>query len=428
MNIKKNLSHFLLLLLLGSVSILSFQIYKLETKNRVFKSDLTELYDIKYGMFNVDIWKEKIAIIIGSKVEELEITEENREANRIKIIRLLENIISDFESNYKERNRKNASFGISLKNIGADVFDIFKSIKTDIPNITDEILDFLEEEENREQIKNYILSNLENYRNETFQKVDYTEYRRILSSYSALSAANGKEIILGKKLALEDKIIFRGYIMSALFIVIFFFLLFLKNKSKTDILLFSIIAIVFLIMGISLPMIDIDARIKLMEFRLLGENISFSDQVLYFKSKSILEVANTMLYQNEIKIFLVGLLVLLFSVLFPVFKMISTILLVFKNTLKNNLIINFMVFKSGKWSMADVMVVAIFMSYIGFTGIISNQLSQLEDISSSLRILTSNESDLQNGFFFFGGFVILGIGISQIISSKLKITTQKPRI
>lgn len=421
MKIKSNLSPFFLLLLLISICILSFQIFSLEAKNRVLKTDLTELNDIKYGLFNVDIWKEKIATIISTKVDELEITDKNREENRVKIIKLLENIVSNFETDYKERNRKNAVFGISLKNIGADVFDIFKDIKTDIPKITDEILGFLEEEENRDQIKAYILSNLENYRNETFQKVDYSEYRRIIDHYTALSSENAKEIIGAQKKVLEKEIVFRGYSMTILFLLLFLALLFLKNKTKIDILLYCLIAMTFLIMGISLPMIDIDARIKLMEFNLLGENISFSDQVLYFKSKSILEVANTMLYQNEINIFLVGLLVLLFSVLFPVFKMISTLLLLFRNSLKSNIIINFMVFKSGKWSMADVMVVAIFMSYIGFTGIISNQLSELENISSSLRILTSNESDLQNGFFFFGGFVILGIGISQIIAARLKI-------
>jgi uncharacterized paraquat-inducible protein A len=33
-----------------------------------------------------------------------------------------------------------------------------------------------------------------------------------------------------------------------------------------------------------------------------------------------------------------------------------------------------MVFKTGKWSMADVIVVAIFMAYIGFSGIVGEQL------------------------------------------------------
>ena len=131
-----------------------------------------------------------------------------------------------------------------------------------------------------------------------------------------------------------------------------------------------------------------------------------------------------MLSQGEIKVMLVGLLVVLFSVIFPVSKLISSILLLFKRSLYNNRIVRFLVFKSGKWSMADVMVVAIFMSYIGFTGIISSQLGQLENISSSLRVLTTNNSELQNGFFFFMGFVIMSIFISQTIQ-KLIDTSNK---
>jgi uncharacterized paraquat-inducible protein A len=165
-------------------------------------------------------------------------------------------------------------------------------------------------------------------------------------------------------------------------------------------------------------MIDIDARINVMEFKLLGENISFNNQVLYFKSKSVLEMAKLMLTQSEIKIILVGLLVLIFSVVFPLMKIISTILILYFKKIKSHRLINFMVFKSGKWSMADVMVVAIFMSYIGFSGIISSQLSQLENITNRISILTTNESSLQNGFFFFAGFVIFGIFISQMVHNK----------
>jgi uncharacterized paraquat-inducible protein A len=77
-----------------------------------------------------------------------------------------------------------------------------------------------------------------------------------------------------------------------------------------------------------------------------------------------------------------------------------------------------MIFKSGKWSMSDVMVVAIFMSYIGFTGIISNQLSALNQSSGRLHILTTNYSELQNGFYYFLAFVLLSLIISQKLSSE----------
>ena len=63
--------------------------------------------------------------------------------------------------------------------------------------------------------------------------------------------------------------------------------------------------------------------------------------------------------------------------------------------------------------MADVMVVAIFMSYIGFSGILTEQLGQLEGLTNKIDILTTNKSSLQIGFFLFTSFVILSLLVSQ---------------
>ncbi len=164
-------------------------------------------------------------------------------------------------------------------------------------------------------------------------------------------------------------------------------------------------------------MIDIDARIQSLEFNLMGESILFKDQILYYKSKSIIEMSKIMLSQGKIQVMLVGLLVLLFSIIFPVAKLLSSLLVLFKSDFKDNKVVNFLILKSGKWSMADVMVVAIFMSYIGFSGILSSQLDQLQNISENLSIITTNNSELQSGFYFFLGFVILSISISQLIST-----------
>jgi high-affinity nickel permease len=66
--------------------------------------------------------------------------------------------------------------------------------------------------------------------------------------------------------------------------------------------------------------------------------------------------------------------------------------------------------------MADVMVVAIFMAYIGFSGILTEQLNQIQGLSSQIELLTTNESNLQVGFFAFAMFAVLGL----LLSSKLK--------
>jgi hypothetical protein len=150
-----------------------------------------------------------------------------------------------------------------------------------------------------------------------------------------------------------------------------------------------------------------------MRFTLLGEDVTFADQVLYYRSKSILEVVAVMLSQGKFDIMAVGSLVLLFSVIFPTAKLLASLACVYRPALKENGFVGFLVFRTGKWSMADVMVVAIFMSYIGFTGILSEQLRQLERITRTVDIIATNQSALQSGFFLFTAFAILSLVIAQ---------------
>ena len=68
---------------------------------------------------------------------------------------------------------------------------------------------------------------------------------------------------------------------------------------------------------------------------------------------------------------------------------------------------------------ADVMVVAIFMSYIGFNGVINSQLTQLAAFSGNVEIFTTNNSVLQSGFYLFTGYCIIGLLLSAIIEKRL---------
>ena len=74
--------------------------------------------------------------------------------------------------------------------------------------------------------------------------------------------------------------------------------------------------------------------------------------------------------------------------------------------------------------MADVMVIAIFMAYIGFTGIITEQLKQIEKITPTLDLLTTNNSNLRTGFFLFTAFAILSL----LVSHKLQYEFTRPKM
>ena len=65
--------------------------------------------------------------------------------------------------------------------------------------------------------------------------------------------------------------------------------------------------------------------------------------------------------------------------------------------------------------MADVYVVAIFMAYIGFKGILDNQLNKLSMKTESLASISTNETTLQPGFLLFVCFVLFTLLLSTIL-------------
>ena len=85
---------------------------------------------------------------------------------------------------------------------------------------------------------------------------------------------------------------------------------------------------------------------------------------------------------------------------------------------RENKLIRFFVIRSGKWSMADVMVVAIFMAYIGFNGIIGSQLDMLTESAKPVEIFSTNGTRLLGGFYLFLLFCISSLVLSEIFIRK----------
>jgi hypothetical protein len=63
--------------------------------------------------------------------------------------------------------------------------------------------------------------------------------------------------------------------------------------------------------------------------------------------------------------------------------------------------------------MADVMVVAFFLAYIGFTGVASSQLEGLGRTAQSVEIFTTNGTQLMGGFYLCLCFYISSLKLSE---------------
>ncbi|WP_258543137.1 paraquat-inducible protein A [Parvicella tangerina] len=112
----------------------------------------------------------------------------------------------------------------------------------------------------------------------------------------------------------------------------------------------------------------------------------------YFQSKSIDSIIR-LLYKDNNR--LIANIILAFSVIIPLFKLLFTILLLYWEKARKNKTITIILTLIGKWSMADVFVTGVFVAYFSFH---SMHMGQIETESSVLL-----------GFYFFLSYAIISI-------------------
>jgi len=122
----------------------------------------------------------------------------------------------------------------------------------------------------------------------------------------------------------------------------------------------------------------------------------------YFQSKSVIDLINVLL---ESKNYVVAVSIFGFSVLVPFIKLTLSVLLLLSRPFRESGLVKKTVGRIGKWSMADVFVVATFLSYLSF----SNMNSGIDTEAKTLV-----------GLYFFLAYCILSIASSQFIEITVK--------
>jgi hypothetical protein len=120
--------------------------------------------------------------------------------------------------------------------------------------------------------------------------------------------------------------------------------------------------------------------------------------------------------------YLVSILIFVFSVLIPLLKtgLISTVYFSKKPEAQKK--IASFVATIGKWSMADVFVVAIFLAVLSTNHAESSETHELSFLGMSLdlEISTQTLSSVGMGFYFFTAYCLISLLGSQMLLSSLK--------
>ena len=414
----KLLKWVLSLIIISALVILCHQIISNSISNQKNKNDYAELNHIKYGLLSVDEWKRQITVIFVEEINKLYLSRTNERDLRKHIEVLLNTLIDQVDKKIREGNSGSAKGRVKQSFI--NIFINLEDIKKGIPEYADAIIHEMTKLKTRGQIKTMLNKRLEQYSNQTFDTSDTSQISRILLANDSKDIESAR-IKVNEAILVKQKLIWKESIGLILLSVILFSLSGFSRKPLVPFryMLLVVSLILLLIAGVTTPMIDLEAKISQMSFVLMGHSIHFENQVLYFQSKSILDVFWIMIIHQDIQMKFVGVLLITFSIFFPLFKIVSSLGYYYNyHRARENPVIKFFVLKSGKWSMADVMVVAMFMAYIGFNGIITSQLGQLSSSARELEILTTNGTSLQPGYYLFLTYTLLALFLSGFLTRK----------
>ncbi len=399
-------------------AVLCQQIISNSISNQQDKNDYAELNNVKYGLLSIDEWKRQITAILEDEINKLNLSKANERVLRKHVEALLNTLIDKAAKEIRERNATTARGRIAQSFI--DAFINPDEIKKGIPEYTDAVIREIKKSQTRREIKGVLTKQLEKYAGRTFDAQDKSRLDGILARTNSEDMEGARAKLQEKISATQDRIAKEAMLLIFLATVLFVLSGFSRQpltSSRYALLVFALFTLLFA--GITTPTIDLEAKISHMSIMLLGHPVSFENQVLYFQSKSILDVFWIMITHHDLQMKFVGVLLITFSLTFPLLKIASTVVyyLNVRNARKNP-VIRFFVLSSGKWSMADVMVVAIFMAYIGFNGIIANQLGHLKPESQELVLLATNGTSLQPGFYLFLVYTLLALFLSELLTRK----------
>jgi uncharacterized membrane protein/transcriptional regulator NrdR family protein len=416
-----------ILLILGLSALLvaqgyfGYRLHELSKKQEQLKHDYAEMNNIMLGLFSIEQWQGKVEAIINHQAKNLDITPKQKKGLQKEIEGVILALINKAEALVTKPEKK--SIRGKLVKFAVKNFVKIDTIKKQVPGIAKKIMNKVDNPATKKQLGSMALEKLDQI--DDIEFIDSTlksNANKIGKVYRRYHVSDRTSFNAKIKTGLNQiTVATYTYCIAMLCGIVVFLLawwIFRKREHLHAVLFMMSLLFAFILLGVGLTasMIEVDARINSLDFVLLGQHITFTDQVLFFQSKSILDVVMILISGTAIDSIAVGILILIFSVLFPVMKLSSTgIHLLGRKKLAENKVIKYFAFQSGKWSMADVIVIAILMAYIGLNGLLESQLQNLNIPVNSLTLISTHNTALQPGYIIFIAFVLFGLVLSTIL-------------
>lgn len=411
---------FSLSILLAAEGYFGYKLHQLSHQQQEIKEDYSNINNITSGLFSVEQWRDKVANIVEKQVRDFTLSQKQKKDLQKEIEQIILALIDKAEALI---NKPKKTLDGKIKKFVLKTFVNTDSIRAQAPEFSRTIMAKVYNPANKRELSKIAMSK--------FDELERAEYLdstvaatkaaadQVFQKYGASTTEELNSKLISALASIKTATYNYSFAMLGCIVIVLGFWWVFRKRTDFHATLFIMslmFAFILLAIGLTASMIEVDARIKALDFVLLGEHVIFENQVLFFQSKSILDVVKVLISQSATDSVLVGILILVFSILFPVMKLSATgIHLLSKKKIAQHKIIRYFAFESGKWSMADVIVIAILMVYIGLNGLLDSQLKSLNIKSDDLNVITTNNTALQPGFIIFISFVLYGLILSTIL-------------
>ncbi len=383
---------------------------------RVIRTDLAEISNVRYGILSADQWRDIIGPMLNAQIDKIDLKGQSKSLRPMverSLYALLDNIKAQMTAPSPKGSAKPAAANPFLVNM------IVTSLRPHVPEYTGVVMKEISKADTQKGFQDSIRGVLADAVKNTFSSTDMTTYNAILQRYGCADGT-ACEAILSRQIAAADKSLARDYLIVLVSATLAFILLITGKRtlSRGAVVVLMMFSIAMLVGGVLSPMLEVEVRVTKLDATLLGTPIEFRDQSLYYRSKTVLEVFQTLIAMGRPEMTVVGVLVILFSVVFPAMKMLALVACLFRPALlRTSRIVKMLAFQLSKWSMADVMVLAIFMSFVAFNGVIGSAFDGLRDMPNVQQVqIPTDASRILPGYYLFIGFCLSSI----ILSKKLE--------
>lgn len=406
-------------LLLGGAAFSGYRLATLSAERESVKEDYSLSNSVTFGLFSIDQWRDRISEVISDQIADYHITPRQRKDLQAMVEKEMHTMVG---RTVAEINRPQKSIGGKLKKLAFNALVDSAEVQAQVKPFAKTIVAKVSSPKSEARLKDIAGSKVSQLTRQIYDSTSVANYEVTKYVYKKYQVSDpvafNKRI--NERLATIKTMLIR-YVCVMLSCVLAALLLWWALRKQvhlqTALFVFALLfAFVLLATGSLVPVIEVDARIQSLDLELLGGKVQFQNQVLFYQSKSLVGIVQTLVGQPKPDAVVVGVLVMLFVLILPLLRLIAQgIYVLSPKKVARHPVVRYLTFELGKWDMADVMIVGMLMTYIGLNGILKSQLSGLNIHSGSLNVVTNNGTSLQPGYFIFAGYVFFAMLLSYIL-------------